>query len=648
MPNDPSSPMISPLGVPYAALWAPQLRDSIELAEDLVAWPMFSMIGPFDDAEDRIVAVDSEGLMPMILNEPTPQIFVHTLFDGARPDPGRVIFVTNKIVLNALRERLPSKAAPSKASATAFSGAASASPQNLNAATGVQGVINIVEPQQSSFAAQAGVNDRNDEDIVMQECDQSPKDAESQGALKPTQNGFVKPATGCSNDANMSAEMSNAGVPMQEAVFDSHPCLVNKVGTSAEIRPLPSASSETAEIDNPANVNVASGSRQGKVRDESPRKSLQEPPFDPKILAELPKLEQFIPEQYFPDTLMVCRDNEEPVEYVRIFPTFDRDGISWEPKRVGRLWLPDLSIIGRGNHSRVRRAPLQMPEPLSAYGRHRLVTVAAKTALCVISARRFLRNEALRFNAFPKRLQQEWCGYNLVTKIRHPVPVGAVVPKFFGYYVPLDANGKPDDKTWQEYDEEDDTEIDGLSPVLLMEECGKPVLPESFTLDERSECYSLMIRLHFAGFLQNSMYTRNIMWQPGPLTKPPKQRSRKTPSFRIIDFGRGEDWDEYKDQDDGKDLEHHTMYIPKHSVLEPPLCFLLDSFMSSEQFAILTTRGFQFRVRFVDVLWAEALAPGFPELINVAYCSEFHIWGRLEHLRADALILIQVSGPQLT
>lgn len=45
------------------------------------------------------------------------------------------------------------------------------------------------------------------------------------------------------------------------------------------------------------------------------------------------------------------------------------------------------------------------------------------------------------------------------------------------------------------------------------------------------------------------------MWQPGPLTKPPKQRSRKTPSFRIIDFGRGEDWDEYKDQDDGKDLE---------------------------------------------------------------------------------------------
>ena len=36
------------------------------------------------------------------------------------------------------------------------------------------------------------------------------------------------------------------------------------------------------------------------------------------------------------------------------------------------------------------------------------------------------------------------------------------------------------------------------------------------------------------------MYVRNVLWQPGPLTKPPSERSRKTPSFRIIDFGRAE------------------------------------------------------------------------------------------------------------
>lgn len=32
------------------------------------------------------------------------------------------------------------------------------------------------------------------------------------------------------------------------------------------------------------------------------------------------------------------------------------------------------------------------------------------------------------------------------------------------------------------------------------------------------------------------------MVQPGPLTHPPSLRSDKTPSFRIIDFGRAECW----------------------------------------------------------------------------------------------------------
>jgi hypothetical protein len=58
----------------------------------------------------------------------------------------------------------------------------------------------------------------------------------------------------------------------------------------------------------------------------------------------------------------------------------------------------------------------------------------------------------------------------------------------------------------------------------------------------RSECYSLLLRLHHADFLQQSLYKRNILMQPGPLTKPLSQRSIKTPSFRIIDFGRGECW----------------------------------------------------------------------------------------------------------
>ena len=48
-----------------------------------------------------------------------------------------------------------------------------------------------------------------------------------------------------------------------------------------------------------------------------------------------------------------------------------------------------------------------------------------------------------------------------------------------------------------------------------------------------------MRRLHASGFTQNSMYARNILMQPGPLHAPPAMRSYTTPSFRIIDFGRG-------------------------------------------------------------------------------------------------------------
>ena len=57
----------------------------------------------------------------------------------------------------------------------------------------------------------------------------------------------------------------------------------------------------------------------------------------------------------------------------------------------------------------------------------------------------------------------------------------------------------------------------------------------------------MMLRLHYEGILQGSFYVRNIMMQPGPLTAPPEQRSNKTPSFRIIDFGRGELWEGNKD-----------------------------------------------------------------------------------------------------
>ena len=50
-------------------------------------------------------------------------------------------------------------------------------------------------------------------------------------------------------------------------------------------------------------------------------------------------------------------------------------------------------------------------------------------------------------------------------------------------------------------------------------------------------------RLHNARFTQGSVFWRNILIQPGPLTKPHAERSQNSPSFRLIDFGRGECFD---------------------------------------------------------------------------------------------------------
>ncbi|KAJ7676338.1 hypothetical protein B0H17DRAFT_1139913 [Mycena rosella] len=408
---------------------------------------------------------------------------------------------------------------------------------------------------------------------------------------------------------------------------------------------------------------------------------------EPPAFHALPKLEEFIPEQYFPDILYVNdpdnstaipsyyypnankktpagrgRREAVPRKYKRVWPRFARDadveggtGFNTEegcasifldapgptppssayPRvvpppstnlRIAHLDLASAPALGVGNHSVVHRAALRLPVPLSA-SRARSpsgeVTVAAKTGFADGEARRLLANEGKIYGAFPEHLQEAWCGLNLVAPITHPVPVGAVVPKFFGYYVPVredverekrafirawkekeqknreerkrkererkakareerrkaeeerqlvegqigvpvkpdgDASTVSDDEEDEVHDDADhdaEDEAMGLeyfehtasyrawhrmSPILLLEECGSPILPDKFTPDARSECYSLALRLHYAEFTQNSFYVRNILSQPGPLTVAPSARSELTPSFRIIDFGRGEYW----------------------------------------------------------------------------------------------------------
>lgn len=98
-----------------------------------------------------------------------------------------------------------------------------------------------------------------------------------------------------------------------------------------------------------------------------------------------------------------------------------------------------------------------------------------------------------------------------------------------------------------------------------MEECGKPIDADEMDLKQRcvlltcltlfdahahahasphahsETCCGFFERLHAEGFLQSSPYARNVLTQPGPLSLPREERSNASPSFRIIDFGRGDE-----------------------------------------------------------------------------------------------------------
>ncbi|KAI6012988.1 hypothetical protein EDC04DRAFT_3121312 [Pisolithus marmoratus] len=149
--------------------------------------------------------------------------------------------------------------------------------------------------------------------------------------------------------------------------------------------------------------------------------------------------------------------------------------------------------------------------------------VAAKLS---IQHDRHLAREAGNYQEFPEHFFKHWNGYNLIRPIHNPVPLHALVPQFYGYYVP---KSQPPPY---------------LSPILLLEHCGKPVDPSTLLEDDREECASLWLRFNHAGWLHESIFERNILVQTGLPTQWPIERhipefgDEPVNSFRLIDFGQ--------------------------------------------------------------------------------------------------------------
>ena len=162
-----------------------------------------------------------------------------------------------------------------------------------------------------------------------------------------------------------------------------------------------------------------------------------------------------------------------------------------------------------------------------------LTTRVAVVAKLSIQWDDHLVREGRNYQSFPNHLFEHWSGYNLIPPLRDPVPVGAVVPQFYGYYVPEKEPQNPDNHACNGVGRE------YLSPILLVEDCGVPIDKTKLDQTDKITCGSLLYRFHNANWIHDSFYERNVLMQPGPLTAFPTIRKfSKTNVFRLIDFGR--------------------------------------------------------------------------------------------------------------
>ncbi|KAL0062106.1 hypothetical protein AAF712_011033 [Marasmius tenuissimus] len=149
-----------------------------------------------------------------------------------------------------------------------------------------------------------------------------------------------------------------------------------------------------------------------------------------------------------------------------------------------------------------------------------------------------LEREAKNYQLFNKSLSEHWTGLNLISPVPEPTPCGAIVPAFYGYYTRVEEWNSP----WSEYGYH-------FSPLLLLEDCGEPIVPRDLDLDDRYECAALLLRFHHLGWTHGSFYIRNIVVQRGDHADRPDEKNHEEKRFRLIDFGRSSKCDTYRRQE---------------------------------------------------------------------------------------------------
>ncbi|KAF9483226.1 hypothetical protein BDN70DRAFT_852095 [Pholiota conissans] len=264
-------------------------------------------------------------------------------------------------------------------------------------------------------------------------------------------------------------------------------------------------------------------------------------------------------------TAVLEKDGKEK-EYLARAPALESEVVYEGPYRVieSRIHYQDLSLGPYCEHIRK-----DFIHPLTSK-----VYVAAKLS---IDGDPHLAREAENYQAFPRHFFEHWSGYNIVYPLKDPVPVAPLVPQYYGYYT-VDRNAKQPKPKKPKVKTEEDMDVDSedkgkgkekatdtedttdtadetskpkmpeyLSPILLLEDCGRMIDPGLLSIDDKNECAALIHRFHEAGWLHNSVAKRNIVRQSGPLSSWPLERMINAGkrdglgenwSYRLIDFGR--------------------------------------------------------------------------------------------------------------
>lgn len=200
----------------------------------------------------------------------------------------------------------------------------------------------------------------------------------------------------------------------------------------------------------------------------------------------------------------------------------------------------------------------------------------ARVVVCAKLSRQFdthLPREASNYQLFPDWFFEHWSGYNVVKPLQDPTPCGAIVPNFYGYYVPdeseaaavprfsptaEDSQLPPSPRASDDDAPEPVLPKRYLSPILLLEYCGKQIEPDELSIDDRQEATSLFLHMSRTGWMQGSIAARNVLVQPGPLSEWPLGRMVCRPpknSFRLIDFGRAVKLDRWPEEQDSQVMQ---------------------------------------------------------------------------------------------